>query len=240
MSEFTETPTTATTTAPAAAPAAAPTGNGFEEVRLFSPTLPILLRSPHPSDDNAVHEITSDPAIYDTNQWLARRASISEADALQKIHKMRGYAAANPPARIELVVILLSAPGVEEEGQVIGLSGIRDFHERPGKKIAEVGASIITSQRGKGYYAEALRLSIDFAFERTGSNAIQVMVHEDSATKMEILKDNFGWKRGAVDGQGKYRRYDADKASWASSVEHFHKKGSSGGGFVGKLKGIFK
>jgi len=221
-------------------PIAGKTTNPYEEVRLYSPTLPILLRSPHPNDDNAVHEITSDPAIYDNNQWLSRRASISEADALQKIHKMRGYAAMVPPARIELVVVLLSAPNAQgEEGQVIGMSGIRDFHERPGKKIADVNASIITSQRGKGYFAEALRLSIDFALEKTDANAIQVLVHEDSHTKIDILKEKFGWKRGAVDGQGKYRRYDCTKAEWATAMEHFN-KGGSGGGFGSKLKNLFK
>jgi len=215
------------------------TANPYEEVRLFSPTLPILLRSPHPNDADAVHEITSDPAIYDSNQWLARRASISEADALQKIHKMRGYAAMVPPARIELVVVLLSAVNAQEEGQVIGMSGIRDFHERPGKKIADINASIVSSQRGKGYFAEAIRLSADFAFEQTDANAIQVMVHEDSEKKIDILKEKFGWKRGAVDGQGKYRRYDATKAEWATASEHFS-KGGSGGGFGSKLKGLFK
>lgn len=215
------------------------TGNPYEEVRLYSPTLPILLRSPHPNDDNAVHEITSDPAIYDNNQWLARRASISEADARQKIEKMRGYAAMVPPARIELVVVLLSAPNAQEEGQVIGMSGIRDFHERPGKKIAEVNASIITSQRGKGYFAEAIRLSIDFAFAQTDANAIQVMVHEDSSNKINILKEKFGWKRGAVDGQGKYRRYDATKQEWGTASEHF-KSGGNGGGIGSKLKNLFK
>ena len=221
-------------------PLAGQSNNPYEEVRLYSPTLPILLRSPHPNDDNAVHEITSDPAIYDNNQWLSRRASISEADALQKIHKMRGYAAMVPPARIELVVVLLSAPNAQgEEGQVIGLSGIRDFHERPGKKIAEINASIVTSQRGKGYFAESIRLSADFAFEQTDANAIQIMVHEDSEKKIDILKEKFGWKRGAVDGQGKYRRYDCTKAEWATAVEHLS-KGGSGGGIGSKLKNLFK
>ena len=144
-----------------------------------------------------------------------------------------------PPARIELVVVLLSAVNAQEEGQVIGMSGIRDFHERPGKKIADINASIVSSQRGKGYFAEAIRLSADFAFEQTDANAIQVMVHEDSEKKIDILKEKFGWKRGAVDGQGKYRRYDATKAEWATASEHFS-KGGSGGGFGSKLKGLFK
>lgn len=154
---------------------------------------------------------------------------------------MRGYASMTPPARIELVVVLLSAPGANEEGTVIGLSGIRDFHERPGKKIAEVGASIISTQRSKGYYAEALKLSIDFALERAGANAIQIMIHEDSTAKIEILKDIFGWKRGAIDGQGKYRRYDADKTKWVETKEHILKnegKGS-GGGFGKKISKLF-
>jgi RimJ/RimL family protein N-acetyltransferase len=233
-----------TTTAPAPETAQAPTttqqqqpqAGGFDNVRLYSSTLPIMLRNPEPRDDTVVHEITSDPAIYDTNVWLARRASISEADALNKIHKMRAYAAAVPPARIELVVVLLSAPGAQEDGTVIGLSGIRDFHERPGKKIAEVGASIITAQRHKGYFIEALKLSIDFALERAGCNAIQIMIHEDSSNKMELLKDEFGWKRGAVDGQGKYRRYDADKLRWVETKEHIAKRDrQSQEGFAGNL-----
>lgn len=158
---------------------------------------------------------------------------------------MRGYASMVPPARIELVVVLLSAPGADEEGTVIGLSGIRDFHERPGKKIAEVGASIISTERNNGYFAECLKLSIDFALERAGANAIQIMIHEDSAAKMEILKDMFGWKRGAIDGQGKYRRYDADKLRWVETKEHIAKMerkgaeglGSSLGRKLGRLLG---
>jgi len=195
-----------------------------------------MLRNPEPKDDAVVHQITSDPSIYDNNTWLARRASISEADALQKINKMRAYAQANPPARIELVVVLLSAPGAEEEGTVIGLSGIRDFHERPGKKIAEVNASIITPERNKGYFTECLKLTIDFALERAGCNAVQIMVHEDNTRKMEILKNEFGWKRGAIDGQGKYRRYDADKIRWVETKEHIAKRErQSQEGFVGSL-----
>ena len=217
----------------------------FLNVRLYSSTLPILLRNPEPKDDATVHQITSDPAIYDNNTWLARRASISEADALQKINKMRGYAAAKPPARIELVVVLLSAPGAQEEGTVIGLSGIRDFHERPGKKIAEVNASIVTPERNKGYFIECLKLSIEFALERTGCNAVQIMIHEDNTKKMEILKSEFGWKRGAIDGQGKYRRYDADKLRWVETKEHLAKRdrqsqeglGSTLGRKIGRLLG---
>lgn len=229
------TSTNPTTGVESSAPPALP---DYTNVKLYSKTLPILLRTPEERDDAAVHEITSDPAIYDNNQWLARRASISEADALQKIHKMRGYAQTVPPARIELVVVLLSAPGAQEDGQVIGLSGIREYHERPGKRIAEVGASIITAQKGKGFYIEALKLSIDFAFEQGGANAIQVLVHEDSEKKLELLKDEFGWKRGAVDGQGKFRRFDSDKAAWAETKQHFGKGGS--GGFAKKLGKFFK
>lgn len=198
----------------------------FDTVRLFSTTLPIMLRSPELKDDTVVHEITSDPAIYDNNQWLARRASISEAGAAQRIEKMRDYARIVPPARIEMVVVLLSAIGADEEGTVIGLSGIRDFHERPGSKIAEVGASIISTQKGKGYYIECLKLSIDFALENkdVGANAVQVMIHEDNLKKMEELKSAFGWKRGVIDGQGKYRRYDCSKKRWVETKEHIAKR----------------
>lgn len=231
MADTTQTPTT---DAPVSNTVETPSASSsrLDNVRLFSAHYPILLRTPEEKDATEVHQITSDSNIYDHNNWLARRASISEADALQRIEKMRGYAAMTPPARIELVVVLLSAPGADEEGSIIGLSGIREFSERPGKKIAEVGASIIAAHKdNKEFYAECLRLSIDFALERAGANAIQVMIHENSADKLEIMKDSFGWKRGAIDGQGKYRRYDADKLRWVETKEHIAKterKGAEG------------
>lgn len=137
---------------------------------------------------------------------------------------MRAYAASKPPARVELVVVLLPEIGSQEEGTVIGLSGISDFEERPGKKIADVTASIISTHRNKGYYIEALTLSIEFAFNQAGCNAVATILHEDKTDRMELLKEAFGWKRGVITGEGKYRRYDADKLRWAETKEFIAKK----------------
>jgi hypothetical protein len=236
-------PAAAPVAEPAAAPAAASTGPGFLGTRIYSDKYPLLLRIPEESDAGIVNEITSDSNIYEANTWLARRASISESDALTKLIKMRKYAEYFPPPRVEFVVVLLSAVGSQEEGKVIGLTGVRDFQERPGGHIAEVFSSILTTYNNKPeYFIECLKLSIDFALTADFGikvSKIALFIPEKHTDALELLKDYFGWKRGAVDGQGRLRRYEADRPAWETAKHALGKKGK-GGGLGGKLKGLFK
>ena len=185
---------------------------GFLHTKLFSPTLPILIRNPEPTDAAALSRILSNPA----NIGLDKSANaLSVSDAEVAISRMRESAAEAVPTRVNFVVELLSgttAPKSGEEkdgeeegdengngngnGNVIGLSGFGGIDVDPadGKRFADVGAMIDPEYRGRGFALEAVRLSIDFAFGVLKVDGVTAHTLEANVAMVGLLDRKLGWK----------------------------------------------
>jgi len=172
---------------------------GFLDTKLYSPTLPILLRNPEPRDASALSKLLSDPR--NTEHDVA--SSMTPEQALNTITKFRESASAAIPTRVNLMVVLLASINSVEEVEVFGISGfggIRDFErevkgEKKKVRFADVGVMLNEEWRGKGYAAEAVRLSVKFAFEKLKTGGVSCEMKEVNEAMVGLVEKKFGWRR---------------------------------------------
>ena len=189
---------------------------GYLDTKLYSPTLPILLRNPESRDAAALSRLFSDPK--NTEHDVA--SSMSPEQAVALIAKFRESAAAAIPTRVNLLVVILPAPNSTEEGEVIGISGfggIRDFErevEGESKKVrfADVGIMLNEEWRGKGYAAEAVRLSVGFAFGKLKAGGVSSEMKEVNKAMVGLVDKKFGWRR--VESEEGEVRFEVTPEEW--------------------------
>jgi len=172
---------------------------GFLDTKLYSPTLPILLRNPEPRDASALSKLFSDPR--NTEHDVA--SSMTPEQALNTITKFRESASAVIPTRVNLMVVLLASINSVEEVEVFGISGfggIDEFErevkgEKKKVRFADVGVMLNEEWRGKGYAAEAVRLSVKFAFEKLKTGGVSCEMKEVNEAMVGLVDKKFGWRR---------------------------------------------
>jgi len=189
---------------------------GFLDTKLYSPTLPILLRNPEPRDAPALSKLFSDPR--NTQHDVA--TSITPEQALTTITRFRESAAAAVPTRVNLVVVLLPAVNSPDEVEVVGISGfggIDEFErevegEKKKVRFADVGVMLNEEWRGKGFAAESVRLSVDFAFEKLKTEGVSCQMLEVNEAMVGLVDKKFGWRR--VDSKKGEVRFEVEPEEW--------------------------
>ena len=139
------------------------------DTRLESVTLPLVLRTIMPSDNERHAQLITDMVRADDPS----AEGITPARSSELIEGQRKSAAEptvfdaasgtvrSGPSRVNMILELAS-------GEIVGLGGygaIKDW-ERDGKKIraGDCGVVVDDEHRKKGYGVEAMRLAIDWAF----------------------------------------------------------------------------
>lgn len=165
---------------------------GFANTILYSPTHPIVLRNPKPSDASVLSRILSNPenTKYDP---MCSPTGISEEQSSKFIARSLESASKEMPASVNLVLVLLPTISSEEEGEVIGLGGFGGMDEVDGKRFGDVGIMVEPKFRGRGYALEALRLSIEFALEKLGVDGVSATTLETNEPMMALLERKMGW-----------------------------------------------
>ncbi|KAH8547465.1 acetyltransferase [Umbelopsis sp. PMI_123] len=125
---------------------------------LQSTKLPILLRVPEVADASALLDLLSDPRNTEYDPHAGNGTfKLSQIEGM--ITRMRESAASDVPGRVNLVLVDTSLGN-----QVIGLGGFGGIATEGTKRIGDVGIMIKSEARHKGYAVEAVKLSIDYAF----------------------------------------------------------------------------
>ncbi|KAK1544225.1 acetyltransferase [Colletotrichum paranaense] len=213
----------------------APTQASHLPTTLRSPTHPLLLRTLEESDFAAVSAVLSDP---ENTKYDPHASAISPEVAKIVIARMRESASVpsvvdeasgkvvSGPGRVNLVIVHVgdvsrdteSSGGREEqekEGTVIGFGGYGGINEHgeDGQRVrvGDVGVMINPEYRGRGFAAEAVRLAVEWGFEKVAESGLQL--ERVSATMSErnvpmrgLVEKRFGWtgvvKPGKEEGDG--------------------------------------
>jgi RimJ/RimL family protein N-acetyltransferase len=136
--------------------------------------------------------------------------SVSEISS--RIEKWREAAASPLPGRLNLVVVDLSTP----EHKVEGLSGFGHIATlEDGTRSGNVGVMLNPEARGKGYGAEAIRLSVEWGFSQgVGFGEESVGTLERNAGMMRVIEKVLvprGWK-------GERRKLESGEWEWEYKI----------------------
>ncbi|KAG2186489.1 hypothetical protein INT44_002711 [Umbelopsis vinacea] len=126
---------------------------------LRSTKLSILLRVPNVEDAPALLNLLSDPQNTEFDPH-AGNGSFQLAQIEGMVVRMRESADSDVPGRVNLVLVDTS-----DGDKVIGLGGFGHIATEGAKRIGDVGIMITPEARHKGYAAEAIKMSIDYAFQ---------------------------------------------------------------------------
>lgn len=197
------------------------------DTRLDSPTLPIALRIPQPSDGETFAALLTNPANGDNPNPNGKVMDAAWGEAA--IGRMRD-AASQPtivssdgrvesgPSKLNLVVVERLGPseGRQQEDRVIGIGGygaIKNW-ERDGLRVraGDVGILLDGASRGKGYAVEAMRLAMDWGVTPVSDGGLQldfvtITTLEDNQPMIRLVES----KLGVGPGKGVLRPAEFDK-----------------------------
>lgn len=186
---------------------------GFADTILYSPTHPIVLRNPKPSDASVLSRILSNPENI-KNDPMCSPTGFSEEQSSKFIARSLESASKEIPTSVSLVLVLLPSISSSEEGEVIGLGGFGGIDEEDGKRFGDVGIMVEPEFRGRGYALEALRLSIEFALEKLGVDGVSAATLEMNEPMVTLLERKMGWAGERRDSKWGveclYKMYPAD------------------------------
>ena len=116
--------------------------------------------------------------------------------------------------------MLLPAVNSPDEVEVVGISGfggIDEFErevegEKKKVRFADVGVMLNEEWRGKGFAAESVRLSVDFAFEKLKTEGVSCQMLEVNEAMVGLVDKKFGWRR--VDSKEGEVRFEVEPEEW--------------------------
>jgi RimJ/RimL family protein N-acetyltransferase len=177
----------------------------YLNTELRSPTLPLLLRTPLPTDAPAIHALLTNPlnTALDKSESYGAPPPPTLADISSRITTWREAAASPLPQRLNLVVVDLSVSkritiDSPELGIVVGLGGFGWVHTlEDGRRSGNVGIMLSPEARGKGFGGEAIRLAVEWGFEVCGFEEESLGMLERNRGMMKIVERvlvPMGWK----------------------------------------------
>jgi RimJ/RimL family protein N-acetyltransferase len=186
---------------------------GQLHIELKTAKLPILLRVPDECDAEALLHILSNPRNTEFDPH-AGSSNLELAKISSMIARMRTSAAMVIPDRVNLVVVDTS-----EAQKVIGLGGFGHIGTEDGKRIGDVGIMLDPQARGKGYALEAMKLSIDYAFNVLRLDMVTATMLEKNLPMRTLLDKKLGLVGTRRDGEfGSEFIYSISHEDWANPM----------------------
>lgn len=154
---------------------------GQLNIELKSETLPILLRVPGPSDAQALLDILNNPSNTEFDPH-AGDGNLQLTDIEGIITRMRSSAALETPDRVNLVVVDTSL-----DDQVVGLGGFGHISTNGDERIGDAGIMLQPEVRGKGYGVEALKLTLNYAFDELKLDAVTLTMLKKNVAMWTLI-----------------------------------------------------
>jgi RimJ/RimL family protein N-acetyltransferase len=180
----------------------------------------LLLRNVEDNDAAIFSKLLSDPrntsmdphgpSTIDVELSKKIITRMRESAAVPTVLDGQGRAVSGP-GRVNLVVVRMMSDeeGAASGGEVIGISGFGDIKDldNPAKdeegqkeklRVGDVGVLLDTDSRGKGFAAEAIRLSVEWGFAKAQDGGLQLDkitlgTAIENAPMIGLIEKKFGW-----------------------------------------------
>ena len=171
----------------------------------------LTLRTPKVEDAAAHVYLFTNPENLEHEVNSSRGPTITQYET--RIKKMQEDTDSGKSAF--MVIELPSLAGndrLQQYGSIIGSGGFNEIVVKDGLKRGDTGALIDSSEWGKGYGTEALRMTIDYGFANMNLDVIQLETLAENAAMRAVLERKFGLTGMEKNGKfGKELLYEIKK-----------------------------
>ncbi len=132
----------------------------------------LTYRALEPEDETLVHTLESDPLSYIMSQ-LALKKPQAKRDTKQSFREI------SENCLLGVVVCVIEANGGDEDGKAIGVLNLTSL--APSHMLhrhTEMGLGLLPAYQGKGYGSEAIRWTLDWAFDMAGMHRVMIKAFE--------------------------------------------------------------